>query len=104
MYKKHLEHIAIVSLKFFLNLDHDLSDHVVRMALFILSCIKLLFAELLFGANAAWLRAGTVAIALKASITNKDKTAENARLLFSGKLFKNFFLQRDNWHWRNKPV
>ena len=75
MYKRHIEHLAMVSLKYFFDLDYNMFSHVFIVALVLISLFKLFFIKV-------------VDIFQERMLSVKEDTA---------RIKSNFLTLRENW-------
>lgn len=103
MYRKHLENIAVVSIKLIFNFDDDLSNHSYFIVLSVIGYLKLLIVAF-FSHTASLAQDGHTAVTGFVEHISRKREAENEHqgLLLNINNSKHNFLQKDIWQWRMK--
>jgi hypothetical protein len=103
MYRKHLESLAIVSIKFIFNFDDHLSSHTYYVLLSTIGYVSLMIVAFFAGIADWGHEVQTAATGFLEHISHKGAQKEEQEgLLLHIHNFKNNFLQKDIWQWRMK--
>lgn len=100
MYRKQIAYVAMVSMKFFFNLDHYIVDHIFLVAFLSIICFKIIITQFFQQILEQWHRAKGYLTALKEHLQHRHAIQEYSMLHVDR--FKQHFPDKKHWGRINK--
>ena len=100
MYRKQIVYVAMVSMKFFFNLDHYIVDHIFLVAFLTLVSFKIIIGQFFKELIEQWHSAKGYWIAFREHLQNRHATQEYSMLHVDR--FKQHFPTKKLWGRINK--